>query len=190
MNDASASTPRTPAAARTVPRSRPYLRLLWMIPGLAMLAVGLYRYTNVEEGGEVTTIKLTTKSGFVGQAAEAVANIQSNPDLYLKVTTASGEIDLPVQKDTPVGNGLEWKLPKTIPLHHLQRIDVFDHRWIRSDPHLDHITLSGWGAEGQRFRVDLLGQRSEPPKWALPVAAVGGAITLLVLLRFVWDQVI
>jgi hypothetical protein len=161
-----------------------------MIPGLAMLGAGLYYYNNVEEGGEVTTIKLTTKSGIVGQAAEAVANVQSNPDLYLKVTTSSGAIDFPAQKDTPVGNGLEWKLPKPMPLHALQRVDVFDHHWIRSDPQLDRITLSGWATEGQRFHVDLLGQRFEPPKWALPVAAMGGAITLLVLLRFVWDQVI
>ncbi|HEY7089015.1 MAG TPA: hypothetical protein VH518_13050, partial [Tepidisphaeraceae bacterium] len=100
MNDASAPTPSS-AVGRPVPRSRPYLRLLWMIPGLAMLGAGLYYYNNVEEGGEVTTIKLTTKSGIVGQAAEAVANVQSNPDLYLKVTTSSGAIDFPAQKDTP-----------------------------------------------------------------------------------------
>ena len=50
--------------------------------------------------------------------------------------------------------------------------------------------LAGWSADGQRFHVDLLGTKIEPPSWAIPVAGVGGAITLLVLLRFVWDQVI
>jgi hypothetical protein len=72
-------------------------------------------------------------------------------------------------------------------------VDVWDAntKWLlRSDKQLDRITMNGWSVDGQRFHVDLLGKRNEPPKWAIPVAAVGGAVSLLVLLRFVWDQVI
>lgn len=186
MSQASATT-----AQRPVSRSRPYLWLLWLIPALAMLGTGLYFQYNVPEGGDVTTIRLTTKSGMVGQAAETVANIDpSTPDLYLKVTVPSGEVELPVMKNTPIGNGLEWKLPTTMPLADVQRVDVFDYRWITKDKQLDRITLNGWSVDGQRFHVDLLGQRHEPPKWAVPVAIAGGVVTLLVLLKFVWDQVI
>jgi hypothetical protein len=186
MSDASA-----PPTASTRPRSRPYLRLLWLIPGLAMLAVGLYYQTNVVEGGEVNAIQLTTKQGMVGQAAEVVANASpSTPDLYLKVNTSSGEVTLPPFKDMPIGNGLIWNLPKGYDLHALQRIDVWDHNTIWKDSPLDHINLAGWSIDGQKYHVDLMGTRIEPPKWAWPVAAAGGALTLVALLRFVWDQVI
>lgn len=183
------SEPTTPPQA--LPRSRPYLRLLWLIPGLAMLGVGLFNYYNVKEGGEVNAIKLTTKSGMVGQAAEAVANIRlTTPDLYLMFHTSAGETRLPTFKDTPVGNGLTWNLPKSLALGEIQRVEVWDHHAITKDQQLDRITLAGWSDEGQLFHVDLLGQRNEPPKWAIPIAAAGGAITLLGLLKFVWDQVI
>ena len=90
MTDVSASPPSPPSLvpSRPVPRSRPYLRLLLIIPALAILGVGLYFQYNVQEGGEVSAIKLTTKVGMVGQAAEAVANIDpATPDLFLKVFT-------------------------------------------------------------------------------------------------------
>jgi hypothetical protein len=172
-------------------RSRPYLRLLWLIPGLAMLGAGLYYQTNVVEGGEVNAIKLTTKQGMVGQAAEVVENTSpATRDLYLKVYTSSGELALPAFKDMPIGNGLIWNLPKGYQLHEIQKIDVWDHNTLWKDKALDHINLAGWGVDGQKYHVDLLGTRIEPPKWAWPVAAAGGALTLVALLRFVWDQVI
>lgn len=175
----------------SLPRSRPYLRLLWLIPSLAALGVGLYFQYNVEEGGEVNAIKLTTKQGMVGQAAEAVANVTpTTPDLYLVITTAKGEQTLPTFKDTPIGNGLTWNLPRPLGLHELKRVDVWNHHTLWKDKPLDRITLSGWGIDGQQFHVDLLGKKIEPPKWAMPVAIVGGTLSLVALLRFVWDQVI
>src|SRR4051812_7904389 len=85
-------SPPPPEVKPRLPRSRPYLRLLWLLPALAMLAVGLHYQYHVEEGGEVNALKLTTKPGVVGQAAEAVANLKpSTPDLYLKIFTAKDE---------------------------------------------------------------------------------------------------
>jgi hypothetical protein len=194
VSDASAPLPAgaaPPVPPRAIPRSRPYLRLLLIVPALAMLGVGLYFQYNVEDGGEVSAIKLTTKPGMVGQAAEAVANIDpSNPSLYLKVFTPGGETKLEMHKDQPIGNGQTWNLPKPLVLHAVHRVEVWDYHWMRHDKELDHITMNGWSVDGQRFHVDLLGRKNEPPKWTLPVAAVGGALSLLVLLRFVWDQVI
>jgi hypothetical protein len=188
MSEPATSGPSSLAPSR---RARIYLRLLWLVPALAMLGVGLYYQYNVPEGGEVNAIKLTTKQGMVGQAAEAVANIEpGTPDLYLKVFTPTGETQLPIFKDTPIGNGLTWNLPKPLPLFDVQRVEVWDHHSIMKDKQLDRITLAGWGVDGQRFHVDLLGTHHEPPKWAMPLAAIGGAMALIVLLRFVWDQVI
>jgi hypothetical protein len=127
----------------------------------------------------------------VGQAADAVANVDpATPDLYLKVTTAGGEIDLPVRKDTPVGNGLTWELPSPQKVQDVQRVDVWDHNSIWKDKQFDRITLGDWGADGQKFHIDLLGTKNVPPPWTIPVASAAGAIAGLVLLKFVWDQVV
>ena len=82
----------TQVLPKRVPRARPYWRLLLSIPSLATLAIGLYYYTHLEEGGIVSAVKLSTKQGLVGQAAEAVSNVSlSSPDLYLKVFSPKGE---------------------------------------------------------------------------------------------------
>ena len=186
MSDADPS-----AQMRPLRRSRPYLRLLWFIPSLALLATGLHYYYNVPEGGTINAIKLTTKQGMVGQAAEAVANaMPTTPDLYLIIATPKGEQTLQTFKDTPIGNGLTWNLKPTLQLHELQRVDVWNHHTLWKDKPLDRITMNGWSVDGQQFHIDLLGEKIEAPKWALPVAVVGGTLTLVALLRFVWDQVI
>src|SRR5512132_3493550 len=70
-----------------VPSARRYwLRLLLLIPALAMLGAGLYSHYTGDPGVIIDGIKLRTKEGLVGQASEAVANVNpSNPDLYLRV---------------------------------------------------------------------------------------------------------
>src|SRR5438552_5148705 len=160
------------------------------------LAIGLYYYTHFEAGGVVSAVRLSTKQGLVGQAAEAVSNVSlSSPDLYLKIFSTKGEAWPPetvpgwpaVKKDTPIGNGLTWDLPRPMALRDVQLVEVWDHHRITSDKRLDRITLDGvaWGTDGQRFHVDLIGEKFQPPSWALPVAAVGGAMTLLCILRFI-----
>jgi hypothetical protein len=173
------------------PRARPYLRLLWLIPGLALLGVGLYKYYDVEDDGVVHTVQITTKPGPVGQAAEALRLVQTgNPDLYLKIKTAApSELRTDKYKDTPIGNGLKWPVKSPLRMREVREVEVWDSNVWRDD-FIDRVAISGWTAEGQIFRVELLGDKFRPPDWALPVAAVGGMITLFALMRFVWDQVI
>src|SRR4051794_40179757 len=177
---------------RAVPRARPYLRLLWLIPSAATLAIGLYGYMNVEPGGTVESVKLMTKPGPVGQASEALALVTSTPDLYLKVKAAPKEQwQSQTYKNMAIGNGLIWSLPHQYKVGELMSVDVFNEHTFRKDVNLDHITLGGqWAAEGQTFRVELLGTHNEPPKWALPTLAVGATLSGLVILRFIWDQVV
>lgn len=139
----------------------------------------------------MNAIKLTTRHDMVGQAADAVANVDpATPDLYLKVTLASGEIELPVIKDTPIGNGLTWNLPAVQKLQDVQRVDVWDHNSMWKDKQFDRISLGDWSADGQKYHIDLLGTRNAPPPWALPTATAAGAVAFVVLLKFVWDQVV
>jgi hypothetical protein len=178
------------AQRRRTPRARPYLRALWLIPGLLMLGIGLYVYYDVPDDGLVTTIQVTTKPGLVGQTAEALRLVQmGTPDLYLKIKTAAGEERTPTFHDTPLGNGLRWALKSPARMRHVKEVEIWDENVI-SDDFKDRTLMSGWSAEGQTFRVELIGEKDRPPAWALPVAAAGGAITLIALLRFVWDQVI
>jgi hypothetical protein len=178
---------------RPVPKARPYWRLLLLVPSLATLAIGYHYYTNFDRGGVVSALKLSTKQGLVGQAAEAVSNISlSSPDLYLKLYTPKGEQKLAVKKDTPIGNGLTWDLDRAAPLRDIQRVEIWDHYRITSDKPLDRISFDGsaWGMDGQRFHIELVGEQFRPPSWALPTAAVGAVLTFLCVVRFIWDQVV
>jgi hypothetical protein len=189
-----APAPRTLAHVmppRRAPRARPYLRLLWIIPAGAILAIGLWSYLNVEPGGTVEAVKLVTKPGPVGQASEALRLVTGTYDLYMKIKTTGGELKTDTYKDRAIGNGLIWQLPRQFKLQDVKQVDVWDAHTFRSDKNLDHINLDGqWFAEGQTFRIELQGKANEPPKWALPMLAVGATLTGLVLLRFVWDQVV
>ncbi len=181
---------RTGAPSQRPPRARPYLRLLWIIPGLALLGIGLQKYYDVEDNGTVHTIQLATKPGMVGQASEALRLINpGTPDLYLKIKTSDGEIKTFTHKDTPIGNGLKWSLDKPLRMREVREVEVWDEDAMR-DNFADRVAVSGWSAEGQAYRIDLLGQRDQPAAWAVPVAVAGGVVTLVVMLRFVWDQVI
>jgi hypothetical protein len=184
----------TQVLPRRVPRARSYLlRLLGLIPAVAMLATGWWYYTHFEQGGTVDAIKLSTKSGLVGQASEAVDLVTpTTPDLYLVVTLGggAGTLELPIKKDTPIGNGLTWDLPRTMNIAAFQRVEVWDHHTFTKNKQLDHITLSGWDTDGQRYHVELIGKKNEPPQWALPLAAAGAALTGVIVLKFIWDQVI
>jgi hypothetical protein len=174
------------------PQAKIYLRLLWALPGIAMLWLGLYRIGSVEDNGPVNSIQLTTKEGLVGQASEAIRLVEpGNPDLYLKVTIAgrSEPLRTPTRTDTPVGNGLAWELDPPVLMRDIRQVDVWDADLIR-DNHKDHVTMGAWRAQGQTYGIELLGSKYAPPNWALPVAITGAAIALLVFLRFVWDQVI
>jgi hypothetical protein len=181
---------RSPGGGTRPPRARPYLRLLWIIPGLAMLAAGLYAIYDVEDDGVVHTVQLTTKPGVVGQASEALRLVKpGTPDLYLKIKSGEQLERTSTYKDTPIGNGLKWPLKEPARMRQISEIEVWDENVFRDD-FKDRVSLAGWSAEGQAFRIDLHGTPLQPPGWAYPLAAVGGVITLIALLRFVWDQVI
>lgn len=179
------------AAPRRAPRARPYLRLLWIFPTAAILAIGLWGYFTVEPGGTVDAIKLTTKPGPVGQASEALRLVTGTYDLYLALKTSAGEFKTDTYNDRAIGNGLIWPLTRQYKVQDVREVNVFEARTIRSDKNLDHIIMNGqWWAEGQMFKIELQGKANEPPKWALPTLAVGATLCALVLLRFVWDQVV
>ncbi|HEY1628885.1 MAG TPA: hypothetical protein VGF52_03435 [Tepidisphaeraceae bacterium] len=179
-------------ASSHTPRARMYWRLLWLIPTLAILGIGLFYQLHVPPGGTVEAIKMTIKPGLGGEASTALEALKpgGNPDLFPKVITPTENFVFEPYPDTPVGNGLTWKLPTTQPFENIQRVEVWNKHSITKDHEVDRITMSNWSDDGQQYHIDLLGKKNAPPKWALPLAIAGGVLTLLVILRFVWDQVI
>ncbi len=176
-----------------------YLRVLWIIPGLVLLGVGLWNYLGTPDDGVVGSVHLTTKSGLVGEAAEAVRLIQmSQPDLYIKVFEPNDTFKGKTFSKTPVGNGLTWKLPKELAVRDVREVEVWDYHTMLHDKMQDRVTLNSgkkdepavWGADGQTFHIELWGASEKPPTWAMPMIIAGGVISGIVLLRFVWDQAI
>lgn len=173
-------------------KARSYLlHLLLFIPALAATGYGLYEWWNVAPGGTVTAVKLTTKTGAVGQAAEAVANIEpGNPDLFLKVTAEGATLELPARKDTPIGNGLTWELPRAFELGHVHRVEVWDYNSMWKNKQVDNITLVGWHTDGQKYHVELIGKPYQPPHWAQPMTWAGAGVSFVLFMKFLWDQVV
>jgi hypothetical protein len=170
-----------------------YWRLLWLVPTLAMLGIGLFFYLHVPPGGTVETIKLTVKPGLGGEASQALEALKpgGNPDIYPKVITPTENLVFEPYPDTPIGNGLTWALLNPRPLQDIERVEVWNKHAITKDHEVDRITMNGgWGDDGQQYHIEMLGKKNQPPKWAFPLAIAGGVLSLLVLLRFVWDQVI
>jgi hypothetical protein len=175
---------------RPVPRARPYLGLLLLFPSLVVIAAGWWGLKSAEPGGSVTSIQLTTKPGLSGQASESISRINPDtPDIYLKLETSQGWIRLPTRHDTPVGSGLRWGLERALRLSDVLRVEIWEEDAFRDDIE-DQITPSGWAGEGGTYRIELIGEPNRPPEWALPVLCVGCALAGMVLVRFVWDQVI
>lgn len=194
MEQAPDPSPHAPArslASRPRPAASYLWRLLVLIPAAAMLAVGLWKHTDVPDGGTVTAIRLTIKPGPVGQFAEAKRQVRpSNPDLYLKLHLQGIARNTRVFKNMPIGNGLTWNLDDPLDFKAIRRIEVWDDDTF-GDTLLDQVSLGGeWSVEGGEFRLELLGTRPQPPDWALPVAVAGGTLCAVVLLRFIWDQAI
>lgn len=167
------------------------LRLLMLIPAAAVAGFGWWRYVDVPDGGTVHSIKLTTKPGPVGQFAEAKRQVRpSNPDLYLKLHLQGTERNTKTFYNTPVGNGLTWHLDDPLDIKAIRRIEVWDDDTF-SDTLFDQMSFNGeWAAEGGEFRLELIGEHPRAPEWALPTLAVGATLCGVILLRFLWDQVV
>lgn len=195
MNDTTDLTSQ-PVTAR--PAANYAWRLMMLIPAIALIAYGYWRYKDVPPGGTVTSIRLTSKTDLSGQVRDAYAGVSpTTADFYLKLFAPDGgELKLPPFDDTPLGNGLTWPLEKPIPLDDLARVEVWDDNSMLPDKQLDRIEIptndlaNEWEIDGQTFHVRMNGSKLEPPRWATPLMGVGAVLFAVVLLRFVWDQAI
>jgi hypothetical protein len=191
----SSASPASPASPEPA-RAKPYWRLLWLLPGLALLVAGILGYRSPGAGGLVSAIRLSTREGLAGEAADAYARIKlTTPDYYLVLhaTTAPEPVRLPEKDDTPLGDGLTWGLDAPVERAAVQKVEVWDGNTLLPDDQLDHVTFAAtdvWTAHGQTYQIELQGDRHHPPAWAWWVGGAGAVITLWVVVAFVKDQVV
>ena len=167
-----------------------------LVLGLAAAAAGWWGRSQHVGVADVSQIEIRTKPGLSGQAAEAKALFDfDTPDLYLLVRTPAGELRTDVEKDTPVGGGLRWTLPRRVPLGEVERIEVWEDDPLNDDL-LDQRSPTGETdmarrvGEGQRFKFLLIGRHPVEPAWATPTLLAGGALALLAAGKLVWDQAV
>jgi hypothetical protein len=188
------SDPAIPPVVPIRPAANYAWRLMMLIPAIALIVYGYWRYKDVPPGGTVTSIRLTSKADLSGQVRDAYAGVSpTTADFYLKLFLPDGsELKLQPFDDTPLGNGLTWTLDKPIPLDQIARVEVWDDNSMLPDKQLDRIEIpmSAWEIDGQTFHLRMNGSKLEPPRWATPLIGVGAMLFAVVLLRFVWDQAI
>ena len=179
--------------AKPIPRATSYgWRLLMLVPAVLLCAYGYWRQIDVAPGGTVNSIRLTAKPDIAGQVRDAYASVDPRTsDYFLQVQKRDGgSLKTNVFGDTQLGNGLTWPLESPLSLGDVSRVEVWDHNSLLPDKQLDRVELDGmaWSATGQTYQVSLIGTRPEPPRWAMPLMAVGATLGAVVLLKFVWDQ--
>src|SRR5687768_4661011 len=119
-----------PDAVRPVPpRARPFpifpyflatlLAISVLLAGLAML----FWMPDKTDAGTVSEVRLSAKPGIDFSKIEDVLD---TPDYFLEVTTDLGSVRSARHEDTPIGNGLTFKLPVPLRLDDLREIKVWD----------------------------------------------------------------
>lgn len=148
-------------------------RAALVLAALAMvaLAAGLIITLNAGEG-QVENIRVTKHSmlpeSFVG-----------TPDYYLVVGTRDGKsIETEAYSDMPIGNGLDFKLPKRLDLADMTHIELMD-KDMASDDIRDRVDVRDRLCRGQDYEFALLGP--PPPRRNIGYALLSGGGALLVV---------
>lgn len=167
--------PAIPAPARRTPAA------VWVLALLAAIAAvaGGVMLRNTGDG-TVDLIRVTRHSmlpeSFVG-----------TPDYYVKVGVkdAKEPITLEGYKDTHIGNGLDFKLPKPLELGSIAHVELLDEDMV-SDDTLDRVDVRGRINRGLDYEFELIGPPSEKRTAAYVALGAGGALlatSAIILIR-------
>lgn len=187
---ASLQTPALPVAEIEATRLS---RAPRMAKGLALLVLFLAGCVAASLGGRmllapadlaVDTLELTKGMEII----PSVGEFFDTPDYFLRMTLADGsEVDTESFEDKLIGNGIVWNVALT-PLDQIQEITVMDDNDVVSDDALDRVTVRGLVNQGQLYTITLSGPPPESRTGAVWLTAVGGAVALLLMLRFLVRQ--
>jgi hypothetical protein len=156
-----------PAPARRASR----VGMLLCLIGLATAIAGAMLYFRAGEGS-VESIRVTKHS----MLPDALV---SNPDLYLEIGTSDNQqIETEGYKDMPIGNGLDFKLPKPLPLESISHIELMDSD-VGSDDMRDRVDVRERVCRGQDYQFELIGPEAPHHTWGIAALAAGGVAFII-----------
>jgi hypothetical protein len=176
----SASLPATPPAAVPAPaRHTPVA--VWVLAALAgvALAAGAVMLRNTGEG----TVELIR----VSRHSMLPESLVGTPDYYV-IVGVKGEGKEPITiegyEDTPIGNGLDFKLPKPLALEEIAHVELLDEDTALDDTK-DRVDVRGRTSRGLEYEFELIGPPSEKRTAAYVTLGAGGALLATSAILFI-----
>jgi hypothetical protein len=106
-------------------------------------------------------------------------SIVGNPDYYLLIATAdNNEIQTEGYKDKPIGNGLDFRLPKPLELKKITHIELMDED-VGSDDIRDRVDVSERICKGQDYQFELVGPEDPQRTRGITALAAGGVVFII-----------
>jgi hypothetical protein len=107
------------------------------------------------------------------------------PDYYLNVTTRDGAQEATdAYDDSPIGNGLDFKLKKPLGVEAIAQIELMDED-IGSDDMCDRVDVSERLSKGQDYQFELVGPPSPRHAQGITTLAAGAAVLIIGLILVV-----
>lgn len=168
----SSDAPMAIAAPR---RRRPWIGFALCLAGIGGAIAGGVMLRGAGQG-DVETIRVTKHS----MIPETLLGEQ--PDYYLNITTRDGaKEESEAYKDTPIGNGLDFKLNKPLAVEAIAHLELMDED-IGSDDMCDRVDVSERVSKGQDYQFELVGPPSPRHSQGIAALAAGAVVFIIGLI--------
>lgn len=127
-------------------------RVLALI-GFVLIGIGI-GLMSLSAGPGIEAIRIVKKDGLID-----FSNLFGNPSFNVVVRTLEGPQRLDTRSSTPIGGGLTWYLPQSVPVSQTMRIEVWN-SGLFHDRLVDQVETNHRRNGGQRFQFEFIFQRS------------------------------
>lgn len=170
-----------PEAIPAPPARKPWALLLVGLLGLTCAIAG--GVLLLRAGAGTVTLIRVTKHSMIPEA------LVGSPDYYLIVQTNDKKtITTKVYDDTPIGNGLDFEIPK-LDLKNVVSIELFDED-VGPDDIRDRVDVRERVCRGQDYQFELIGPASPEKGTGTWLLAGGGAAVGLAVILWVRSRAI
>ncbi len=162
-------------------RSRMAAAILALVAAAALIA-GFFLMQN-SGAGQVVSIRVTKHSMLP-------ESLVGSPDYYLHIGTSDKkETVIDGFTDTPIGNGLDFHLPKALEFDAISHIELMD-KDVGHDDIRDRVDVRMRICRGQDYAFELIGPESSKRTAGIVALASGGAALTIAAILFVRSHAI
>jgi hypothetical protein len=173
--------PAMPVAIRA-PRRRSWALAFLSLLALAAVITGVILLRDAGEG-TVETIRVTKHSMLP-------ESIVGSPDYFVIIGTRDEKtISTEAYDDTPIGNGLDFKLPEPLQFEQIAHLELMD-KDVGSDDIRDRVDVRERVCRGQDYQFELLGPPAPERDRAYWLLGGGGAGLVIAVLLWVRAQAV